>query len=194
MPLESTPNADVRQHSERSVPDETDSILSAGLVAHVGFTLDGWPHVVPFSYHFDPAEPSRLWLHGNPESRALTHLAAGAPVCVEVALVDGLVHSRTALYHSMNYRSAVLYGRGRAVEDAAEKRRILQGMIARYWEGRTPGRDYEAARAEHLELTTVIELAIESRSAKARRGGPKGPRDADPDAPGTAGVTPVRGA
>jgi hypothetical protein len=65
-------------------------------------------------------------------------------------------------------------------------------MIARYFEGRTAGRDYEPSREEHLELTQLVEITIDGKSAKARRGGPKGPRDSDPDAPDTAGVTPVR--
>lgn len=194
MTSDPTPSVTIRQHGERSVPDEAGSILTAGLVAHVGFVDRGWPHVIPLSYHFDPATPSRLWLHGNPDSRALSHVASGDPVCIEVSLLDGLVHSRTALYHSMNYRSTVVFGRGRAVTDRATKDRVLAAMIGRVFAGRTPGRDYEAARPEHLDLTAVVEVTIEAWSAKARRGGPKGPRDADPGAPGTAGVTPLHGA
>lgn len=193
MTAEPTPKTAIRQHADRGVPDEAAAILAAGLVAHVGFVDNRWPHVIPFSYHYDPAEPTRLWVHGGRESRALAHLQSGAPVCVEVSLLDGLIHSRAALYHSMNYRSAIVFGRGRAVLDRTEKDRILTRMIARYFEGRTAGRDYEPAPVEHLDLTSVIEVAIQAMSAKARRGGPKGPRDADPDAPGTAGATPIRG-
>jgi hypothetical protein len=190
--MSGTPITTLRQHSDRSVPAEAWDILAAGHVAHVGFVDGGHPYVIPFSYHFEPGDPPRIYLHGGPESRALAVLATGAPACVEVTLLDGLVYSRTALYHSMNYRSAIAFGRGRPVMDCGEKRVILERMIARYFEGRAPGRDYEPSPDTHLTTTSLIEIAIDSVSAKARRGGPKGPRDADPDAPGSSGVVPLR--
>jgi uncharacterized protein len=186
------PVTGIRQHSERSVPDEVSGILAAGRVAHVGFIEEGRPYVIPFSYQFDPRVPDRLYLHGASSGRALGRLLSGDPVCVEVTLLDGLVYSRTAKYHSLNYRSAVCFGRAREITDAEEKRRLLDRMIARYFPGRTPGRDYDNAPVPHLDTTAMVEIAIEGRSAKARRGGPKGPRDADPGAPGTCGVIDLR--
>jgi len=106
-------------------------------------------------------------------------------------MVDGLVYSKTALYHSMNYRSVVCFGRGRLVEDAETQKRVFRGMVSRYFPGRTPGRDYSEPTAEHLEATRLVEIEIEECSAKMRTGGPKGPTDGDPDAPGTCGVAPV---
>ena len=64
-------------------------------------------------------------------------------------------------------------------------------MIARYFPGRTAGRDYEPAPEAHMEATAFVALEIEEWSAKVRRGGPKGPRDSDPLSPGTAGVVPL---
>src|SRR5262245_36096793 len=101
----------LRVHPERSVPEEAPEILSAGVVAHVGFEAEGQPYVIPMTYHYDPAEPKRLYLHGAHMSRLMNHLATGAAVCVTVTLTDGLVYSRTALYHSVNYRSIVCFGR-----------------------------------------------------------------------------------
>jgi nitroimidazol reductase NimA-like FMN-containing flavoprotein (pyridoxamine 5'-phosphate oxidase superfamily) len=154
----------------------------------VGFVVDGQPYVIPMTYQFDPDEPKRLYIHGAHHSRLMAHLATGAPVCVTVTLVDGLVYSRTALYHSVNYRSVVCFARSTTQPGAAEQERVLERMIARYFPGRTPGRDYEPAPAAHLEATAFVALEIEEWSAKTRRGGPKGPRDADPIAWGTAGV------
>jgi hypothetical protein len=65
-------------------------------------------------------------------------------------------------------------------------------MIGRYHPGRTAGQDYASAKREELMSTSVIEVQIEEMSAKARRGGPLGPRDNDPNAPGTSGVRDVR--
>ena len=65
-------------------------------------------------------------------------------------------------------------------------------MIRRYFPGRAAGRDYDAPPLEHLKGTAVVDLLIEEWSAKARRGGPAGPLDADPEARGTAAVIPLR--
>jgi len=182
----------IRIHAERSVPTRAEEFLAQGKVAHVGFAVDGQPYVIPFSYHYDTSDPKRLLLHGSTASRALLHLADGAPVCVTVTMLDGLVYSRTALYHSMNYRSVVCFGKARLVETRAEKRALFEGMILRYFAERTAGRDYDAIPDEHLDSTTMVEVRIEEMSAKLREGRPKGPRDADSGAPGTCGVVELR--
>ena len=87
-----------------------------------------------------------------------------------------------------NYRSVVCYGSGRLVEDPAKKASVFEGMIARYFSGRTAGRDYAPAPAQDLEETALLAFHIDAWSAKARRGGPKGPHDADDGFPGTSGV------
>ena len=121
----------------------------------------------------------------------MRHLATGAPVCITVTLLDGLVYSRTALNHSMNYRSAVCFGRGRRVMDPAVQRAVYEAMVSRYFPGRIAGRDYAEPTPEHLDATALIEVEIEEWSAKMRTGGPLGRLDAAEDAPGTRGVVPL---
>jgi nitroimidazol reductase NimA-like FMN-containing flavoprotein (pyridoxamine 5'-phosphate oxidase superfamily) len=181
----------IRTHADRSVPEQAAGILAQGLVAHLGFVEEGQPYVIPLSYQFSSAAPDRIYLHGSLASRAMRHLATGQPVCITVTLVDGLVYSRTAFNHSIDYRSVVCFGRGRRVTDSALQRSVYEAMIGRYFPGRTEGRDYAGPTAEHLEATALIEVAIEEWSAKVRTGGPLGPGDADDNAPGTSGVVPL---
>ncbi|HEU5039593.1 MAG TPA: pyridoxamine 5'-phosphate oxidase family protein [Gemmatimonadales bacterium] len=183
-----SPRSTVRVHPDREATEEAAEFLAAGHVAHVGFEVDGQPYVIPMTYQFDPAAPGYLYLHGGHHSRLIEHLAGGAPVCVTVTMVDGLVYSRSALFHSVNYRSVVCFCRAAPPPALEQRRALLDGMIARYFPGRVPGRDYEAASDGHLEATAFVALAIEEWSAKVRRGGPKGPRDTDPIAWGSAGV------
>ncbi len=184
----------IHRHSERSVPDEAASILVAGLVAHVGFNDGDEPQVIPFLYHYDPHIPDRLYLHGAVANHTLRLLTSGAPVCVTVTLIDGLVYSRSAPNHSANYRSVVCSGRGQLVSSDEEKEQMFTAMIGRYFAGRERGRDYTASTLKDLRTTTVVAVQIERWGAKARRGGPLGPLDADPDAAGTCGVVEQGGA
>lgn len=183
------PRATIRVHPDRDAGDEAASFLADGLVAHVAFVDDGQPFVIPMTYHARPSEPHRLYLHGGHHSRLLRHLASGASVCVAVTLVDGVVYSRTAMNHSVNYRSVVCFGRAAAVQPSAdEQRAVMHEMIERYTPGRLAGVDFEPVPDVHLRATAFVALDVEATSAKARRGGPKGPRDGDEAAPGTAGV------
>ena len=182
----------IKNHPERAVPEEAAEISGQGLVAHVGFIEDGLPYVIPLSYHYDAQRPDRLYLHGSIRSRALELLASGSPVCVTVTLTDGLVYSRKAMNHSMNYRSVVLFGTGREVTDHDEKFALFDLMVQRYFPDRMLERDYNPPPASDLGVTALVEVLIEEWSAKARRGGPTGPDDDRTDASGSAGHTTFR--
>lgn len=187
-PATAPDRARVRIHPERSAPQEVVAILRDGLVANVAITDEAGPVVIPMTYHFDPGQPQRLYIHGAHHSRLMRQVASGAPVCVSVTLVDGLVYSKSALYHSVNYRSAICFGTARVVHDRDEQRRVSDGLVSRYFPGRTAGVDYAEVPDAHLDATTFLAIEIEEASAKVRRGGPKGPHDHDPAAPGTAGI------
>jgi len=190
-----SPRSQIKRHPERAVPDETVSILSQGHVAHVGFTDEHGPVVIPILYGFSADRPDRIVLHGSRASRLQKLLVDGAPTCVTVTLLDGLVYSRSAKYHSANYRSAVCFGRAREITDAAEKEALMAELTARYFPGRASGVDYSPPTLADLNEITVVEVLIEESSAKARRGGPAGPHDGleEEDAPGTRGVIEFRG-
>ena len=189
--VESRWTTKIRQHSERAVPQRAQEFLAQGYVAHLGFEQDGRPYVIPMLYHYGPEWPDRLFVHGGLSSRMIQHLSTGVNVCATVTELDGLVYSRDARYHSANYRSVMCFGRGRLVEDDDVKQAVFVAMTARYFPGRTPGRDYAIAPKSHLDATPVVEILIEEISAKMREGGPKGPRDADAEASGTCGVIDV---
>ncbi|MDQ6695391.1 MAG: pyridoxamine 5'-phosphate oxidase family protein [Chloroflexota bacterium] len=180
----------IKRHPERTVPDhhQVEEILARGVVAHLGFAEGAQPVVIPLTYGYDPAAPDRILLHGSHASRTLKHLATGAPVCVTVTTVQGLVYSRTAPDHSMNYESVIIFGTARPIKDVDQKAKLFREMIERYHPGRTPGRDYQPPTREDLMSTAVVEVQIEEMSAKVRTGGPRGRLDSDPEAPGTCGV------
>ena len=68
-------------------------------------------------------------------------MQSGAPICMTVTLMDGLVLARSTFHHSMNYRSCVILGTGEAVTDLEEKRAVLEGIV----EHIIPGRNAEVS-------------------------------------------------
>ena len=190
--MQQTERTRIRNHPERAVPEQASEILAQGMVAHVGFVEDGMPYVIPLSYHYDKDVPESIYLHGSIRSRAMKVLASGAQVCVTVTLTDGLVYSRKAMNHSMNYRSVVLFGHGREITDEGEKFGLFDSMVQRYFPGRMVGSDYNIPPPADLGVTALVEVAIEEWNGKRRLGPPTGPEDDDPDALGSAGVVELR--
>jgi len=136
-------------------------VLDAGLVSHVGFVQDGQPFVIPMIYG---REGEVLYLHGASKSRVVKLLGSGAPVCVNVTLLDGIVAARSAFHSSMNYRSAVVFGTGRVIEDEASSLHALEVITEHALGGRW--QELRAPLEREIAMTGVIAVAIESASAK----------------------------
>jgi nitroimidazol reductase NimA-like FMN-containing flavoprotein (pyridoxamine 5'-phosphate oxidase superfamily) len=188
VPQPHTDRTLIRRHPDRAVPDRIEEFLRAGLVAHVAYVEGGEPRTIPFFYLY---EAGHIYIHGSPGNGTLRGLEDGRPVAVSIALLDGLVASKTASNHSANYRSVVVFGRCHRVSDLTRKRRILEATTERYFPGRHPEKDYEPASDDDLTRMELLAIEIEEAQAKTRSGGPMGPTDADADAPGSAFVRPA---
>jgi nitroimidazol reductase NimA-like FMN-containing flavoprotein (pyridoxamine 5'-phosphate oxidase superfamily) len=185
VPAPRTERTRLRRHADRAVPDRIEEFLRAGLVAHVACVEEGEPRIIPFLYHY---EAGRVYLHGSPGNATLRRLRDGRPVAISVTMIDGMVASKTEPDHSANYRSVALYGRGRQIADVAEKRRVLRLLLVRYFPDRHAPTDFSAATDDDLTRMELIAIEIDEAQAKAREGGPMGPRDSDPNAAGSASV------
>jgi uncharacterized protein len=181
------PRTSVRRHPERGVYDREsiDAILDEALFCHVGFVHDGQPFVIP-TIHARAGD--ELYLHGSPASHMLREIGDGIDVCVTVTLLDGLVLARAVYNHSLNYRSVVLLGRARPLEERAEKLAALEAIV----EHMVPGRAADARGPNEKELagTKVLALPIREGSAKVRAGAPTD-FAADAGLPVWAGVIPL---
>ena len=161
------------------------SILDTAFVCHVGFTVDGQPYVIPTNFG---RSGDMLYLHGSAASRMLRQLSEGIPVCVTVTHVDGLVLARSAFHHSVNYRSVVILGQARLVEDPAEKMEALRIFTEHVMKGRW--NDVRQPTEQELKATTVLALPLDEVSAKVRTGGPIDD-EGDYNLPVWAGVLPL---
>jgi len=143
------------------------AILDAAFLAHIGFSVDGQPFVIPTLYG---RSGGKLYLHGSAASRMMRELERGVPACVTVTHVDGLVLARSAFHHSMNYRSVVAFGTARKVEGLEQKtealRVISENVLAGRWN------DVRGPYEKELKATSVLEFSIEEASSKIRTGPP----------------------
>jgi uncharacterized protein len=183
-----TERTQVKRLAKRGVYDraQVHAILDEGFLCHVGFEVDGQPYVIPTGY---ARSGDRLYIHGSAASRMLRTLGQGVQVCVTVTLVDGLVLARSAFHHSMNYRSVVVFGQARVVDDPEEK----TAALAHFTNHIVPGRWDEVRQptGQELKSTTVLALALDEVSAKVRTGGPIDDEE-DYVLPIWAGVVPLR--
>ncbi|MEM8890565.1 MAG: pyridoxamine 5'-phosphate oxidase family protein [Bacteroidota bacterium] len=171
-----------RGHYDR---ETVHKILDASFLCHIGFVVDGQPYVIPTSYG---RKGDTIYLHGASTSRMMVNLAEGIPVCITVTHFDGLVLARSAFHHSMNYRSAVVFGTAHLVE-GEEKEEGLRIVSEQILEGRWE--ESRGPKANELKATTVLRVDIDTASAKIRTGGP-GDDKPDYELPIWAGVVPAK--
>ena len=179
----------VRRKPERGRYDtETiNSIIDEALICHLGFTNEqGHPVVIPTIHARDG---DVLYLHGSPASRMLRMLGSGADVCVTMTLVDGLVLARTVFHHSLNYRSVVVFGRARVIDDVDEKLRAMHRVTEHILPGRWD--EVRQPNAKEIAGTAIVRVDLSEASAKVRTGPPLD--EEDPlTSTSWAGVIPLR--
>jgi nitroimidazol reductase NimA-like FMN-containing flavoprotein (pyridoxamine 5'-phosphate oxidase superfamily) len=171
------------KHKARTDRTELYDLLDEGLVCHLGVVVDGTPRVIPTGYgRIDDT----LYLHGSTGARSLRE---EGEVCVTVTLLDGIVLARSAFHHSMNHRSAMIFGTPRVVTDPEEHEAALRAIT----EHLAPGQ-WDAVRlpdAKETAATRVLALSLEVASVKVRTG-PPGDDAEDYSLPIWAGVLPTR--
>ncbi len=181
-----TPHTTLQRHPERGSHDRATvhAILDSHWLCHIAFNDAHGPHVLPTIYW---RENDRIYIHGALQSRMLLALAEGAPACVNVTLIDGLVFAKRAFNHSANYRSVNLYGRFTRIDDDDYKqhafRHFFDTVLPDRWPQVVPVDDKER------NATLLLALPIENAVAKIRSGPPGREKGSDDE----AGYTPWTG-
>ncbi|MDT5221109.1 MAG: uncharacterized protein QOF15_3214 [Mycobacterium sp.] len=183
-----TPRTTPTRYRERARYDHATvhRILDEALICHLGYVNDGRPVVLPTTHaRLDDV----LYLHGSSGSGPmLAARLSGMPVCVTVTLIDGLVLARSAMHHSLNYRSVVAVGTARIVDDLDEKSSALHALLDHIRPGRAA--DCRPPNARELAATAVLALDLLEVSAKVRDGGVADDEE-DLALPHWAGVVPL---
>src|SRR5438552_13768026 len=162
-----TERTKVRRKPERGSYDREliYSVLDEAFVCHIAFIADGMPVEVPTNY---VRVGDKLFLHGSTASRLMKTLASGAPFCLSVTLLDGIVCAPSATGHSVNYRSVVVMGQAEPVEGDAAKlaamRDLVEYVISSRWSTVRPPTEQE------LKGTMVVSVPLVEASVNVRSG------------------------
>jgi nitroimidazol reductase NimA-like FMN-containing flavoprotein (pyridoxamine 5'-phosphate oxidase superfamily) len=163
----STQRTTVKRLNERSVADRDQmyEILDSSMLCHIGYVENGQPFVLPYAYVRDG---NRILIHGSTGARFMRALAQGAPTCITITKLDGLVVARSTFDSSMNYRSVVILGT--AYELVGEEKAAALDVIS---DGLIPGRTAEVRKSTKKEwaATAVIALDLDEASVKVRADG-----------------------
>lgn len=187
-PLSPTPRTTLGRKKPRAVTERAalHKVLDGALVCHLGLVIDGSPAVLPTGYGRDG---DTLYLHGSTGARSMIAASGGIDVCVTVTLTDGIVYSRAVHSYSMNYRSAVVYGRAEPVTEPAAKLhglRVLSDHLA-------PGAwEYSrAVNAKESAAVSVLAIDLAEASLKVRSGEPSDDPEDIEAGTAWAGVLPI---
>lgn len=181
-----SPRTQVKRIARNAAYDPTllHAIVDAAYVCHIAFGDADGVHCIPTACW---RSGKHLYIHGSNGSRMLKRLAE-QDCCVTITHVDGLVLARAAFNHSMNYRSAMIYGRFEVVGNALAKRQAMEAFMEHLAPGRQPA--VRAGNDQEYAATTLMRIALDEAACKLRTGPPKDDRE-DLDIPVWAGVLPL---
>jgi nitroimidazol reductase NimA-like FMN-containing flavoprotein (pyridoxamine 5'-phosphate oxidase superfamily) len=187
-PLSPTKRTRLRRYPHRGLSERSElyAVLDAGVLCYVGAVANGSPRVIPMVYG---RIGDTLYLHGSTKNQALVAATkGGSELCVNVTHVDALVLANSLFHHSVNFRSAMIYGSVRVVTDPDERLAGLRSAANQLVAGR--GDELPPPTEAQLKQTLVVALSLEEASVKVRDGAPGGdPEDYETDIWG--GVLPI---
>ncbi|WP_299431067.1 pyridoxamine 5'-phosphate oxidase family protein [uncultured Maribacter sp.] len=178
----------VKRGSNRATYDITtiNSIIDAGFIAHVSYIYQGKAISIPMAY---VRLENKIYIHGSLKNRMLLAILEAKEASLTIMHLDGLVLARSGFHHSVNYRSATIFGAVTSIDDDDQKTTILKAIVNQM----VPDRWDSLRPMTHKErnATLVLEVSMDTASAKIRDVGVVDEK-VDEDLPIWAGVVPVK--
>jgi len=141
------------------------TFIKEAKVGHLATSVDGQPFLTPTTFWYDE-ENHQVICHSNVAGRIRSNIETNPKVSMEASELGRLLPSNVALEFSLQYRSVVIFGTARIVTDPDEARRMLYGLIGKYFPGMTAGREYREITDKELRATSVYAVKVEAWSGK----------------------------
>lgn len=140
-------------------------LLRTARVAHIATERDGQPFINPTSFWFDEDEQQVIF-HSNVAGRVRSNIENNPRICLEVSELGKMLPSNVAQEFSLQYRSALVFGRVALIQDSDLARHALYGLIGKYFPGMSAGQEFRPITDKELRATSVYALSIEEWSGK----------------------------
>lgn len=141
------------------------AFLHEAQVGHIASARDGQPFLNPTTFWFDE-EHHQIIFHSNLAGRIRSNIENNPKVCFEASELGNMLPSNVALEFSLQFRSVVVFGNSRLIVDADEARRVLYGLIHKYFPTMTAGKEFREITDKELKRTSVYAIQIEEWSGK----------------------------
>jgi nitroimidazol reductase NimA-like FMN-containing flavoprotein (pyridoxamine 5'-phosphate oxidase superfamily) len=141
------------------------AFLRKAKVGHIATARDDQPFLNPSTFWFDEAK-HQIIFHSNVTGRTRSNLESNSRVCFEAFELGKMLPSNVALEFSLQFRSVVLFGTTRILTDPDETRRVMYGLIQKYFPAMSAGHEYREITDKELKHTSVYAIKIEEWSGK----------------------------
>jgi nitroimidazol reductase NimA-like FMN-containing flavoprotein (pyridoxamine 5'-phosphate oxidase superfamily) len=141
------------------------SFLRQARVGHIASSRDGQPFLNPSTFWFDEAN-HQIIFHSNLAGRIRSNIEANPRVCFEASELGKFLPSNVALEFSLQFRSVIVFGIARLISDPEEARRVLYGLIGKYFPKMTAGKEFREITDKELQRTSIYAIRIEEWSGK----------------------------
>lgn len=121
---------------------------------------DGYPYAVPVNYFYDG---EKIYIHCAKEGHKIDAVRRSDKVSFCVIDEDEVVPEE----YSTAYRSVILFGRARLIEDPAAMTGLLDALAARFVKDAPPER--AAYIRKYIAGVTVLEITVEHMTGKEGR-------------------------
>jgi nitroimidazol reductase NimA-like FMN-containing flavoprotein (pyridoxamine 5'-phosphate oxidase superfamily) len=139
--------------------------LQAANVGHIASARDGQPFLNPTTFWFDEAN-HQIIFHSNVTGRIRSNIEHNPRVCFEASEVGKMLPANVALEFSLQFRSVIVFGTARLITDTEEARRVMYGLIHKYFPAMTAGKEFREITDNELKRTSVYAIKIEEWSGK----------------------------
>jgi nitroimidazol reductase NimA-like FMN-containing flavoprotein (pyridoxamine 5'-phosphate oxidase superfamily) len=155
------------RRTDRAITDDAEiaDLLRQADICRIATSVNDQPFISANTFWYDG---ERIFFHTATQGRTLTNIQHNPRVCLEVDWVGRWLPATTALEFSVEYTGVVVFGRARLLEDDAEKKRALQGLLDKYFPDLKAGTDYRPITPGELEVTAVFAVDIEAWSGKRK--------------------------
>jgi hypothetical protein len=141
------------------------AFLREAKIGHIASALDGQPFINPTTFWFDE-EKHQIVFHSNITGRARSNIESNSRVCFEASELGNMLPANVALEFSLQFRSVVVFGSARLITEPSEARRVLYGLIHKYFLAMTAGKEFREITDKELKRTSVYAIQIEEWSGK----------------------------